>query len=368
LMDNKDKYEKDGTLEVSELSHSSIWRQEFQHLDTEAAIKALPESKNLLPWSRDRTHLTPAEQILGVAAEDTEETGESMVSMLKGRIRFTDATPGQRDIERLPVQTLKILSSPKPPSRYFYFHKKGANNDGEDNLEINGRKYYLHQHRETVRRVTKDKKFRWWETRDTKDISGTIHQKITCCPVDEKQTFHFDIQFNNLSDAELGLLLTALNPGDGFVHRLGLGKPLGLGSVMISITHLDFFDTKESYKGWSDTAIHQDKSNSIETFKKAAQDADWIDACVLSVKKELGDPNNITKRVTYPVSHRQHDEADRPEGEQELFKWFAKNKKNGRRAQWLIKKQLKGNCSSFKVEDTLLKTLYVQETQNNNGG
>jgi len=360
---------QDGRLMVSELSHSSIWRQEFPHQDTEAAIKALKESKNLLPWSSDRTHLTPAEQILGVAAEEDEETEESKVSMLKGRIRFTEASPAQRDTKRLPAQTLKILASPKPPSRYFYFHKKRTDNDGEDHLEINGRKYYLHQQRETVKRITKDKKLHWWETKDTKDISGTIHQKITCRPVDEKQTFHFDIHFNNLGDAELGLLLMALNPGDGFVHRLGLGKPLGLGSVRVSIKQLDFFDAKKSYEVWSDSASDHKKNNEhIEKFKKAAQDADWIDDCILSVLKELGDPDKVMARVTYPVSHKQYDEADKPEGEQKLFRWFVANKNKGNNAQWLMKAKFKETCDSFRVESTLLETLYVKETKSNNGG
>ncbi|HGG60771.1 MAG TPA: TIGR03986 family CRISPR-associated RAMP protein, partial [Gammaproteobacteria bacterium] len=374
---NKDKYEKDGKLEVSELSHSSIWRQEFPHKDTESAIKALKESKNMLPWSSDRTHLTPAEQILGVAAEQTEETEDNKVSMLKGRIRFTDAKPlEQTGIERLPAQTLKILASPKPPSRYFYFHKtnkrSGNDDDRETNdrkhdLDINGRKYYLHQQEETVESTKSENKLRWWETKDTENISGTIHQKISCCPVDENQKFHFDIHFNNLSDAELGLLLTALNPGDGFVHRLGLGKPLGLGSVSIFIGRLEVLNARESYTGWSDTAIHQNKKECMEEFKKATQDTGWIDDCVLSVLKELGNPNKVTELVTYPVSHKQYDEAEKPEGEQELFQWFVENKKKGNNAQWLMKERLKDSCGSFSVFGTLLETLDADEKQKKRG-
>ncbi len=340
-------------------------KKKSRYEDAYDAFSVLPDNKNLLPWSSDRTHLTPAERILGVAAEETEGTKENKVSMLKGRIRFTDATSGQRDTERLPAQTLKILASPKPPNQYFYFHK--AKNGDQDILLPNGRKYYLHQQKETIESRTPTKKLRWWETRDP-GHTKTIHQKIICRPVDEKQKFHFDIHFNNLSDAELGLLLTALNPGKEFVHRLGLGKPFGLGSVRVSITKLDFFDTKESYKGWSDTATHQGQNNSIETFKKSAQDDGWIDTCVQSVLKELGDPDKVTARVTYPVLYKQYKEANKPGGEKDLFKWFGVNKKKGVDAQWLMKKQLKDDCDSFSIDSTLLETpAFKKKPANQNG-
>ena len=39
------------------------------------------------------------------------------------------------------------------------------------------------------------------------------------------------VDFDNLSPRELGLLLYALKPAEGFRHKLGMGKPIGLGGV-----------------------------------------------------------------------------------------------------------------------------------------
>lgn len=56
-------------------------------------------------------------------------------------------------------------------------------------------------------------------------------------PVAAGVTFTFDIRFENLSDTELGAILWALQlPGEQggeYRHKLGMGKPLGMGSVHI---------------------------------------------------------------------------------------------------------------------------------------
>jgi hypothetical protein len=46
--------------------------------------------------------------------------------------------------------------------------------------------------------------------------------------------FRTTIRFTNLSASELGALLGLLTLGAGEVHRLGMGKPLGFGSVRLS--------------------------------------------------------------------------------------------------------------------------------------
>jgi CRISPR-associated protein (TIGR03986 family) len=49
-------------------------------------------------------------------------------------------------------------------------------------------------------------------------------------------TFHGRIRFENLSKEELGALLFVLDLPEGCAHKLGMGKPLGLGSVRITPT------------------------------------------------------------------------------------------------------------------------------------
>lgn len=63
-------------------------------------------------------------------------------------------------------------------------------------------------------------------------IYETQHTKIT--PVNSGKVFTGKIRFENLSDVELGAILFALQLPDGCWHKLGMGKPLGLGSVEIT--------------------------------------------------------------------------------------------------------------------------------------
>lgn len=48
-------------------------------------------------------------------------------------------------------------------------------------------------------------------------------------------TFRFTLEARNLSDIELGALLWVLSLPDKHYHRLGLGKPLGFGSVQVEV-------------------------------------------------------------------------------------------------------------------------------------
>ncbi|MCF6157622.1 MAG: TIGR03986 family CRISPR-associated RAMP protein [wastewater metagenome] len=65
-------------------------------------------------------------------------------------------------------------------------------------------------------------------------ICETQHTKIT--PVNSGKTFTGKIRFENLSDVELGALLFALELPLNCCHKLGMGKPIGLGSVKITPT------------------------------------------------------------------------------------------------------------------------------------
>ncbi len=55
------------------------------------------------------------------------------------------------------------------------------------------------------------------------------------------------MRFENLADAELGLLLYALAPSEEYHHKLGLGKPLGLGSVKIEVAAVFEIDRIKRY-------------------------------------------------------------------------------------------------------------------------
>ena len=73
------------------------------------------------------------------------------------------------------------------------------------------------------------------------DTQHTIIQ-----PINPGLKFTSRIRFENLSNVELGALLMALDLPDKCAHKLGMAKPLGLGSVKIS-TKLFLSDRKTRY-------------------------------------------------------------------------------------------------------------------------
>ena len=65
--------------------------------------------------------------------------------------------------------------------------------------------------------------------------------------VGENSKFEFEIHYNSLTDKELGLLIQTIELKDGFGHKLGMGKPLGLGSCEMKIIRLNELNSKDRY-------------------------------------------------------------------------------------------------------------------------
>lgn len=321
---------------VTELSYSAIWRDDFAIRTSFDAFRQLENGHNLLPWGWKepedkkprRRRLTPAEYFLGVVEEvekaeeeEREDEKKNPGRNLASRLRFSDALPTNKKVQWIDGREnpLKILSSPKPPSEKMYFHKQGAG------LNPNGRKVYLHHREEDL----------VWETQDKEENKN---QKLLCHPIDREQSFKFSIRFHNLSDAELSLLLTALKPDDDFQHRLGLGKPLGLGSVKLTIDKLETKDLKTAYGQWKSTL----KNENWQKFLSKNQGL--IDEDVLGALRWLGNPANIEHLVHYPLTRRQWDalhSSNKAKAEQELFRWFVNNGKKAEEDSQSLKKTAK---------------------------
>jgi CRISPR-associated protein (TIGR03986 family) len=136
-----------------------------------------------------------------------------------------------------PVVMPRILSGPKPTTFQHYLTQpepdiergkglKTYNDVGQTTLR--GHKLYWHQgnpERKALAERPLD------ETQKGKD---TQHTRIK--PVRNGVRFHFRVRFENLLAEELGLLWWAVKlPARGqFAHKIGMGKPLGLGSVRLT--------------------------------------------------------------------------------------------------------------------------------------
>ena len=114
----------------------------------------------------------------------------------------------------------------------------------DNSFDIPGRKFYVH-HPYSV---------------DGIDGETRTPNNRTIEPLAEGNEFVFDIDFENLRDWELGLLLYSLELEDSLAHKLGLGKPLGFGTVQINIRGISL---KNGSKGW-DTKTGDDKNQWIK--------------------------------------------------------------------------------------------------------
>jgi CRISPR/Cas system CSM-associated protein Csm3 (group 7 of RAMP superfamily) len=226
-------FELDGA-QVKEISYSSVWRKKIEGTAFEFFAKVhpdlLPLGSNLRPGRR----LTIAEAMFGVTESREEESSEPLYAV-KSRIRFSNGIWQGESGKALwlPPASPKILSSPKPPSPTMYFkNDAGAATICKRDLNIHrhrpqGRKFYLHHQQANWRAFPQPK------------VGGEhADQYVRIRPLDSDQLFQFWIDFENLTEKELGLLLQALRPEDKFAHKLGMGKSHGLGSVQITVLHV----------------------------------------------------------------------------------------------------------------------------------
>jgi len=157
------------------------------------------------------------------------------------RVFFEDAYLSEDDYDKIikEEQTPHILSSPKPTSFQLYLEQTTPNPNElkhyNDDVNIRGNKVYWHRSGNN------------YIQNNLKEINEHKSQYTKIKPVLPGAQFKGRIRFENLSDVELGALLLSLTLKDNLCHKIGMAKPLGLGSVKIKPT-LFLSDREKRYK------------------------------------------------------------------------------------------------------------------------
>lgn len=208
-----------------------------------------------------------------------------------GKVYFEDAVCNAQVNSEEAI--LQILANPKPTCYPHYLEQPVTyprdKKDWNKNAKIRG--YKLYWHRDTDKTTSTHKNLNWRKTifREedinkfesditNKNIFGDVadtnrqmkntyeefeqkfkdnwtkkinnHDKIQFSVVNvvPKGTIFCNgrIRFDNLTKEELGLLLTAIDLDTNCCHKMGMGKPLGLGSIKI-IGELKLIDRKTRY-------------------------------------------------------------------------------------------------------------------------
>ncbi|GBD96758.1 MAG TPA: TIGR03986 family CRISPR-associated RAMP protein [Nitrospirae bacterium] len=183
--------------------------------------------------------------------------------LFAGRIYFEDAVlaPGQDNImmeESIP----KVLSSPKPTTFQHYLVQKSdkINNLAHYNSStaIRGNKLYWHKSGDNWQEIDNDK------IKKNEKIFTRIK------PVNPETKFTSKVRFENLSKVELGALLFSLDLPEGSFHKLGMGKPLGLGSIEIT-PELYISNREKRYKKlffeWNNETLQSNPSDFKTSFE-----------------------------------------------------------------------------------------------------
>ncbi len=202
----------------------------------------------------------------------------------KGRVRFGfalvigEAQPLKKDNGQLVDKlTLPLLESPRPTWSI-----------PNENAKVPGRKFYVHH-------------AGWKDVLD-----GNVSQGKNNCtvePLAADNMFTFEIQFENLENWELGLLLHTLELENGCKHKLGKAKAFGFGSVEIKA---DKIDLRTGVSQWENATVCKDEYKQAGFQKMNAWfEADWreqphVKDLLLDEKALLKFQNNPEIKAQYP--------------------------------------------------------------------
>jgi CRISPR/Cas system CSM-associated protein Csm3 (group 7 of RAMP superfamily) len=167
---------------------------------------------------------------------DIAETIFGSLSKFASRVYFEDAELKSFFFgnDCISDMTPEILSSPKPTTFQHYLEQNDNANlknlsHWNSSCNIRGHKLYWHRRNSNL-----------------PDDKPLAINDIVIRPVKPGTKFTCKIRFENLTEIELGALLFALDLPENHHHKLGMGKPLGLGTVKI-IPTLYLGDRKQRY-------------------------------------------------------------------------------------------------------------------------
>ncbi len=183
-----------------------------------------------LPYERTiGDHIPPALKDPGIT--DIAEAIFGNEKTFASRVFFEDALCLSSKEDALMGEAVpKILSEPKPTTFQHYLEQGQHNlvnhpkNLAHYNSNTNIRGYKLYWHKDGT----------GWEETNNEAITQHPSQYTKINPVKPGIKFNGRIRFENLSAVELGALLFALDLPKGCCHKLGMAKPLGLGSIRIT--------------------------------------------------------------------------------------------------------------------------------------
>lgn len=145
-----------------------------------------------------------------------------------GKVNIGDAVSDPARTYKYDPFYTAVLVEPKPHHQAFYLE--------EDKAHIAGRKFYFHHSPDGEPLIASG----------PRNFGGKPANRYIQ-PLDRDTRFHLRIDFTSLESDEFGALLLAIILEDDMRHKIGYGKPLGLGSVQLAPTSLTLVDYATRY-------------------------------------------------------------------------------------------------------------------------
>ncbi len=259
------------------------------------------------------------------------------------RVRFTDAivTEKKENLSDYYDETVILpeLAAPKLSATEFYLKKPdeadlwnydyagrwNRKKDRKEKLKVAYPFYTFDNYNPKIR----GRKFYWHQKIDkVLDIQGAVRvadvtapkedykRRVAVRPVKKGITFLFKVYFNEITPDELKKLIWVLELGGSkdHAHKIGMGKPIGLGSVRIQIEKVKV--RKIILK--TDTLEYKFE-NFNERLKVTEENYQDIFGCSKQVFEEfmtITNFKNSPQNISYPKN----------ENEQESYAWFVANR------------------------------------------
>ncbi len=347
-----------------------------------------------------RLYLGVAGLMLGFVADEKQD--EAHLQALAGRLRFTRAT--MRESGRTPFlpdgdfpgesyggkgyHRLKELAQPMPdyPKKgedgkdkggsasgenpthrsatpNFYMERKGAAGEfiakkafaaNPREYRVRGAKAYLHHAASTEpdkqpwlsrTRLEDDRKGAWNPRKNTPG-EPSAQRKAVVRPLAPGTQFAFEIRFDNLTEAEFNALCFAIQPSPKFRHKIGMGKPLGLGSIHIEPEEVIFVDRAKRYREDSPFAASPQNDarnlngfdNAVASQRVAMESSERLSTLTallaIGESHDWGEGQAKGRGLKAPVLWVPLTDAKfmrrwEASAEDESFAWFAQNEKEG---------------------------------------
>lgn len=270
------------------------------------------------------------------AEKDAAELPIEKRTAYAGRIRVSHAqlTNGA---EVQPFTThLAILSSPKPTTTRFYLKpRQGDPQPGVDDFRsgydyegnlLRGRKFYRHHGHTGERDYWLDRAREYVARTKPSEQNRTLQDALP-----PGARFTFSIDFENLAPVELGALLWSLQLEGGQFHRIGLGKPLGFGSVRIAVAGIAILDVAARYQSGEASGFvaagEAALQKWVDCFKAATSKAYAADFTQVGYIRDLlillSEP-----RRNLPIHYPRPTVQPSPEGKN--YEWFVGNNRRQR--------------------------------------